>query len=81
MWVPVGAAVAAWVWTRPEPERGDQDDDLAVLRCVNRLLKPGGTIAIAEWLMNDDRTGPPPALIFAGVRWDSRGQHFHSLLG
>ncbi len=28
-------------------------------------LAPGGTIAIAEWLPNEDRTGPPAALIFA----------------
>lgn len=28
-------------------------------------LAPGGVIAIAEWVPNDDRTGPPPALIFA----------------
>lgn len=27
-------------------------------------LAPGGTAVIAEWLVNDDRTGPPPALIF-----------------
>src|SRR5262249_18336754 len=28
-------------------------------------LAPGGTIAISEWLVNDERTGPPPGLIFA----------------
>jgi SAM-dependent methyltransferase len=28
-------------------------------------LKPGGTIVISEFLANDTRTGPPPALIFA----------------
>jgi ubiquinone/menaquinone biosynthesis C-methylase UbiE len=28
-------------------------------------LKPGGTIAIAEWLVNDDRTEPLPGLMFA----------------
>jgi ubiquinone/menaquinone biosynthesis C-methylase UbiE len=28
-------------------------------------LKPGGTIAIAEWLVNDDRTDPLPSLMFA----------------
>ena len=27
-------------------------------------LAPGGTAVIAEWLVNDDRTGPPPALLF-----------------
>ena len=30
-----------------------------------RALKPGGTIAIAEWLVNDDRTKPLPSLMFA----------------
>jgi ubiquinone/menaquinone biosynthesis C-methylase UbiE len=30
-----------------------------------RALKSGGTIVIAEWLVNDERTGPPPALMFA----------------
>ena len=28
-------------------------------------LAPGGTIAIAEWLVDPDRTGPPIGLIFA----------------
>src|SRR3989454_7981180 len=30
-----------------------------------RALKPGGAIAIAEWLVNDDRTKPLPSLMFA----------------
>jgi hypothetical protein len=30
-----------------------------------RALKPGGTIAIAEWLVNDARTEPVPSLMFA----------------
>ena len=30
-----------------------------------RALKAGGIIAIAEWLVNDDRTGPLNGLIFA----------------
>jgi SAM-dependent methyltransferase len=29
-----------------------------------RALKSGGTIAIAEWLVNDARTGPAPSLMF-----------------
>ena len=29
-----------------------------------RALKSGGTIAIAEWLVNDDRTKPLPSLMF-----------------
>jgi ubiquinone/menaquinone biosynthesis C-methylase UbiE len=30
-----------------------------------RALKSGGTIAIAEWLVNDDRTKPLPSLMFS----------------
>jgi SAM-dependent methyltransferase len=36
-----------------------------LLKKTFRALKPGGTIAIAEWLVNDQRTGPPPSLLFA----------------
>jgi SAM-dependent methyltransferase len=36
-----------------------------LLKKTFRALKPGGTIAVAEWLVDDDRTGPPPALMFA----------------
>ncbi|MGH8093467.1 MAG: methyltransferase family protein [Chthoniobacterales bacterium] len=32
---------------------------------VFRALTPGGTIAIAEFLANDDRSGPPLAMLFA----------------
>ena len=32
---------------------------------VFRALAPGGTIAIAEFLANDDRSGPPLAMLFA----------------
>src|SRR5262249_47828346 len=41
------------------------DRSRALLRKTFAALKPGGTIAIAEWLVNDDRTGPAPGLIFA----------------
>ena len=37
----------------------------ALLRKTFRALAPGGTIAIAEWLVNEDRMGPPHSLIFA----------------
>jgi hypothetical protein len=37
----------------------------ALLRRVFRAMAPGGTIAIAEFLVNDERTGPPNGLIFA----------------
>jgi SAM-dependent methyltransferase len=37
----------------------------ALLKKTFGALKPGGTIAIAEWLVNDERTEPLPSLIFA----------------
>lgn len=36
-----------------------------VLKKTFRALKPGGVIAIAEWLVNDNRTEPLPSLMFA----------------
>ncbi len=36
-----------------------------LLQRVFRALAPGGTIAIAEFVPNDDRTGPLAPLIFA----------------
>ena len=36
-----------------------------VLNKTFAALAPGGTIAIAEFLANDDRSGPPNAMIFA----------------
>jgi SAM-dependent methyltransferase len=37
----------------------------ALLKRVFAALEPGGTIAIAEFLVNAERTGPPQALTFA----------------
>jgi SAM-dependent methyltransferase len=37
----------------------------ALLAKTFRALAPGGTIAIAEFLANDDRSGPPMAMLFA----------------
>jgi SAM-dependent methyltransferase len=37
----------------------------ALLRKVFAALAPGGTVAIAEWLVNEARTGPPAGLVFA----------------
>lgn len=37
----------------------------ALLKKTFAALAPGGTIAIAEFLVNEDRTGPPISLIFA----------------
>jgi len=36
-----------------------------LLKRTFRALKSGGTIAIAEWLVNDDRTKPLPSLMFS----------------
>jgi len=36
-----------------------------LLKKTFRALKSGGTIAIAEWLVSDDRTKPLPSLMFA----------------
>jgi SAM-dependent methyltransferase len=36
-----------------------------LLKKAFRALKAGGTIAIAEWLVNDARTEPAPSLMFA----------------
>ena len=36
-----------------------------LLRKTFRALKSGGTIAIAEWLVNDERTKPLPSLMFS----------------
>jgi ubiquinone/menaquinone biosynthesis C-methylase UbiE len=37
----------------------------ALLKKTFDALKPGGTVAIAEFLVNAERTGPPVGLIFA----------------
>lgn len=37
----------------------------SLLKKTFASLAPGGTIAIAEWLVAEDRNGPPPGLIFA----------------
>jgi len=36
-----------------------------LLKKTCRALKSGGTIAISEWLVNDDRTKPLPSLMFS----------------
>jgi ubiquinone/menaquinone biosynthesis C-methylase UbiE len=37
----------------------------ALLKKTYAALAPGGTVAVAEWLVDDDRTGPANGLIFA----------------
>ena len=40
-------------------------DSQTLIGKVAHALAPGGTVAIAEYLVNKDRTGPPPSLVFA----------------
>jgi 2-polyprenyl-3-methyl-5-hydroxy-6-metoxy-1,4-benzoquinol methylase len=40
-------------------------DSRKLLRRCHAAMSPGGTMAIAEFVPNDNRTGPPNALIFA----------------
>lgn len=42
-----------------------EDRSRQLLAKTFRALKSGGTIAIAEWLVNDDHTKPLPSLMFA----------------
>jgi O-methyltransferase domain len=42
-----------------------EDRSRKLLKKTFRALKSGGTIAIAEWLVNDERTKPLPSLMFA----------------
>src|SRR5439155_8425826 len=42
-----------------------KDRSRKLLKKVFAAVKPGGTIAIGEWLVNDGRTEPLPSLIFA----------------
>jgi ubiquinone/menaquinone biosynthesis C-methylase UbiE len=41
------------------------DRSRRLLRKTFRALAPGGTVAISEFIPNDDRTGPPTPLFFA----------------
>lgn len=43
---------------------GEKKNRALLMKTANALA-PGGTIAIAEFLVNDDRTGPPMGLFFA----------------
>jgi len=43
------------------------DDNVALFTKFRRALKPGGTLIVADFVVEDDRSGPPDALIFAAV--------------
>ncbi len=40
-------------------------DNLAVFRKFRKALKPGGTLVVNDFILNDDRTGHPFAMLFA----------------
>ena len=50
MWVPVGLLVTAYVWTRPEPVRGDQDHDMSVADVISDDAGPmaAGTVGLVS---------------------------------
>jgi predicted O-methyltransferase YrrM len=41
------------------------EDNVAVLGKFRRALKPGGKLVLSDFIVEDDRSGPPFALIFA----------------
>jgi SAM-dependent methyltransferase len=43
------------------------EDNVAILAKFRRALKPGGTLVISDFIVDDDRSGPPFPLIFASV--------------
>ncbi|MBI4564469.1 MAG: methyltransferase domain-containing protein [Planctomycetes bacterium] len=42
-------------------------DNVATFRKFRRALKPGGTLLISDFVLNDDRSGHPFALMFASM--------------
>lgn len=40
------------------------DDNVAIFAKLRRALRPGGTLVICDYVVDDDRGGPPFALIF-----------------
>ena len=41
------------------------DSNVAVLAKFRKALKPGGTLVVSDFIVEDDRSGPPFALLFA----------------
>ncbi|MDX3382046.1 class I SAM-dependent methyltransferase [Streptomyces niveiscabiei] len=46
-------------------QEGPKDNE-AVFARIRRALKPGGTLVVSDYITDDDRSGPPFALTFAG---------------
>jgi len=42
------------------------DDNREVFARIRRALRPGGTLVVSDYVTDDDRSGPPFALTFAG---------------
>ncbi|MFC8080788.1 methyltransferase [Streptomyces sp. NPDC057307] len=42
------------------------EENQAIFTRIRRALRPGGTLVVSDYLTDDDRTGPPFALTFAG---------------
>jgi ubiquinone/menaquinone biosynthesis C-methylase UbiE len=42
-------------------------DNTAIFTRIRRALKPGGTLVINDYIVDDDRSGPPYALMFASA--------------
>ena len=40
-------------------------DNIAIFRRLRKALKPGGTLVVNDFVLNDDRTGHPFAMLFA----------------
>lgn len=41
------------------------EENTAILTRIRAALKPGGTLVISDYVVDDDRSGPPFALVFA----------------
>ncbi len=43
------------------------EENLATFRRIRRALRPGGTLVVSDFVVDDDRSGPPFALMFRSV--------------
>src|SRR4029077_12947014 len=40
-------------------------DNIAIFRKLRKAVKPGGTLVVNDFVLNDDRTGHPFAMMFS----------------